>query len=388
MNPRNRTNPRPTLLVTLLLAVLLILDGCTSERNESGMQRRPLLGVHIAETGSPDAYAERLERAASLGTRVIRIPVDWAQLEPNPGAFDADYLTELRHRLDTVERLDMSAVMLFAQSPDWANGGRGPAYPPLAAYRDHFGNALMRLIEALHAHAGHILAWEVWNEPNSIEFWPDSPEPRNGTHVLVPLDAATAYAALLETAYDRVKARFPEVTILGGALASADVDYLRALLDDWTDRALPMDALSVHPYSRVDERPGPHYGLAQYPEQCNDDDPLSPPWCFADGLSQLRNLLNERSLPDVSIWITEFGVASGAHWGEAGSESEQARHLRLAVEWLNRHSGREALNIPVALWYRLIDEQAELEAGDRFGLYRENGTEKPSARAFADLARR
>ncbi len=332
-----------------------------------------LLGLHLAETERIEDYFAKLERAADLRARVVRIPTDWNALEPDaPGTFDKVYLAELKARFDRAQELGLKAVLMFAQSPAWANGGALPAYPPRPEHYPDYASALVRLVEAIGPEK--IAAVEVWNEPNSTEFWGEV-EPRKGTYVLVPLKYAGEYAELLNAAYDALKARFPDLPVLGGSLASADLDYLKALFA----AGARMDALSLHPYARVDEREGPHHGRAQYPDQCNEEDTLSPPWCFAAGLDQIRAWLDEEGSEDLPLWLTEFGVGSSDAWGDAGSEEEQAKHLRIALDLLEAHASR--WRVRAAIWYRLMDEGEDL-----MGLLREDGSEKPAARLFRERA--
>ena len=363
-------------LATNLRAALLFLLGLTACAAAPGPAAEApyLLGVHIAETARPADFLEQLDRAAELGARAVRVPVDWAALEPDQkGRLDAAYLSEVRDRFLRAERLGLAAVLLLSQSPAWANGNAEPPYPPKPEHYADFADALVRLVEAVGPE--RIAAVEVWNEPNSIEFW-GYVKPREGTYVLAPLRYAREYAALLNAAYDAMKRRFPELPVLGGSLASADTAYLDAMLA----AAARFDHLAVHPYAGPDEREGPHYGRAQYPDQCNEEDPLTPPWCFEQGLRGLRAFLDARGRAETELWITEFGVGSSAEWGDAGSEAEQAKHLRIALGLLNGGLARE-LRIPVALWYRLRDE-----GEDRFGLYREDGRLKPAGAAFKELA--
>ncbi len=332
-----------------------------------------LPGLHLAETADLASYQVKLARAADLKAGIVRIPADWAVLEPSgPDGFDPAYLAELEGRFQRAEELGLKAVLLFAQSPTWANAGAHPAYPPLPDYYDDYADALVRLVEAIGPE--RIAAVEGWNEPNSIEFWGEV-EPREGTYVLVPLRYASEYAELLNAAYDALKARFPELTVLGGSLASADLDYLKALFA----AGARMDALSLHPYARVDERTGPHYGRAQYPDQCNAEDPLSPPWCFEAGLDQIRAWLNQNGRAELPLWLTEFGVGSSDAWGDAGNEAEQRKHLGIALDLLEAHARR--WRVRAAIWYRLQDE-----GEDKMGLFREDGSEKPAAALFRERA--
>jgi len=343
----------------------------------------PLPGVHIAEKEVPLEYIQDIERAARINAGVIRVPVDWASLEPEPGQFDSTYLEEVRERVMEAHGRGIQVILMFAQSPPWANGNNDPPFPPLPSHYGDYARALLHLYSSIpEAYRGNVLALEVWNEPNSIEFWPTYAQPREGTFVLVPLEAAGEYAGLLDSAYRIVKDSFPDVRILGGSLASADTQYLRILLNHNAGRGI-MDALSVHPYARVDEVDSTHYGYAQYPDQCNESDPLSPPWCFQQGLESIFHILEEYGIRDMEIWITEFGVSSGYGWGDAGGEEEQMKHLEIALDILDGWAVEGRGNIKAFVWYRLRDE-----VEDSFGLYREDGTLKPAGQLFGQRANR
>jgi hypothetical protein len=286
-------------------------------------------------------------------------------------------MREVNQRFEWAAELGLKCILMFAQSPEWASGNPDPAFPPLPVHVPDYALTLKELYDSLSPVArASIVAVEVWNEPNSIEFWPRYPSPRPGTYVLVPLEAAEEYAYLLSETYRTLKTYYPSITVLGGSLASADVDYLEALFGSLDTLGSPsMDALALHPYTRVDEYSESNYGWAQYPDQCNEEDPLSPPWCFKEGIEIVRDFLNSHGHGDMEIWLTEFGVSSGNNWGDAGSEYKQNNHLRIYLETLENYSS--LWNVPVAVWYRLRDD-----GDDLFGLLRESGSYKPVARTF------
>ena len=303
-------------------------------------------------------------------------------LEPSPCTFDLDYVHEIKGRIFEAQKRGQRVILLFAQSPPWANGDKEPSFPPTKPHYWAYANALKRLYRILIAPKGQeairrdtILAVEVWNEPNSVDFWPTHGV-RPGAWVLVDVRAAKEYADLLSITYSTLKCEYPHLVVLGGSLASCDTLYLDALYSRW-GKIPPFDALSLHPYTRVDEREGPHYAKAQYPDQCNTEDPLSPPWCFKAGIEAIYALMAAKGNGGKSIWITEFGTGSSDEWGDAGSEQEQAEHLRRALDvlyhWWVHNS---AINIPVAIFYRLKDEPLD---GDFFGLVRKDYSLKPAA---------
>ncbi len=360
---------------TLLLALLLLHTPLWAAPG-------PRLGLHIAETATLGQYRNHLDAALGLGVRVARVPVDWAALAPDPDTVDTAYRDEVVGRVLHAQANGQQVIMMLAQSPAWASGADDPAAPPTPAHYADFGRAMADLHDTLLA-AGvapqTVLAWEVWNEPNVEEFWPGRPV-RDGAYVLLDVSAASEYAGLLTATWQVMQARHPGVRLLGGSLASADTAYLEALYAAFPPGVRPFHALSVHPYARVDVVNGPHYGLAQYPDQCNGlEDPLAPPWCFKQGVENLRAVLDRHGDADVGIWFTEFGVDSSSEWGGAGDEYQQAEHLERALDVLADWARRgDLMRIPVATWYRLLDEGPD----DLFGLLRADGSRKPVADAL------
>ncbi len=332
-----------------------------------------LFGVHLAENNIKEDIVN-FERVNDLQLKVVRLPVDWAQLEPKKWNINQDYLNYLKKRVRVAAKNWLKVVILFSQSPQWANWNMPPYVPPLREFNTYYAKALIFLMYQLQSD-DNILAWEIWNEPNSIEFWPKFEEPRKDTYVLTPLEGAKEYYALLNTSYKLAKRYFPQNIVLGASLASADIDYLAALWDNFS-WWVPMDWLSLHPYTRVDEVDSSHYWYAQYPDQCNLEDPLSPPWCFEEGLKNIKKFLDSKKF-DGGIWITEFWVSSGKWRWEAWTEKEQLKFLIKAIKILSKYWMKSKRDIKVAIWYRLRDE-----GDDRFWLYDEDWNIKLAGRFF------
>jgi len=340
----------------------------------------PMIGVHISESNLPE-YLNKIDKSAELNIKVIRIPLDWNVLEPSQNNYSINYINEVKKRLYHAQVKGQKVILMLGQSPSWANGNNDPTFPPTPAFYQSFANAMLYLHTALinpndtyDIHNHSILAWEVWNEPNVVEFWGTQPV-RVNTYVLVKLTAASEYAALLETCYITMKSSYAEVTILGGSLASGDTDYLEAMYNYWGGNA-KFDHLSLHPYTRVDEEPGKNYGKSQYPDQCNPNDPLAPPWCYKKGVENIRALLDSKGDTEKQIWFTEFGTSSLDDWGHARSEAAQREHMSRALNILREwyYKDNDAMKIPIAIAYKLKDI-----GSDKFGLFRNNLSTKPVA---------
>ena len=80
----------------------------------------PLIGVYIAETEQMH-YAERMNAANDLGIKLVRVPVDWNQLESIQGTYNTDYVSRVKSRVAHAQSQSQRVVMMFAQSPEWAH---------------------------------------------------------------------------------------------------------------------------------------------------------------------------------------------------------------------------------------------------------------------------
>lgn len=344
----------------------------------------PMIGVHISESDLSE-YKNKIDKSVQLNIKVIRIPLDWNVLEPTQNNYNTSYINEVKARLSHAQLKGQKAVLMLGQSPSWANGNNHQSFPPTSNFYQAFANAMLHLHTALIdpndtylINTNSILAWEVWNEPNVVEFW-GTHTVRAGTYVLVHLDAAEEYAALLEICYTTMKSAYSGVTILGGSLASADTDYLQAMYTYWNNDA-KFDHLSLHPYSRVDQEAGSNYSRSQYPDQCNESDTLAPPWCYKQGVENIRTLLDNKGDTQKQIWFTEFGTSSLDAWGHARSEVVQREHMYRALNILKDwYKDNDAMKIPIAIAYKLKDEGT-----DKFGLYRNDLSIKPVATEIKD----
>lgn len=157
----------------------------------------------------------------------------------------------------------------------------------------------------------HFRAIEIWNEPN-LEYSFVAPDP------------AAAYARILKTAYPRIKAVDPQLTVLGGAMAFADGGFLRELYAHGIRGSY--DAISFHPYN----------------EWRDPDDLWQPEWkqyTYQTGTRWMREIMVARGDAALDLWITETGFSTcsegSSRW--CVTEAEQAEYTednyRIAREW-------------------------------------------------------
>jgi polysaccharide biosynthesis protein PslG len=373
----------------VLIAALVLWFGMPPAR-----AAERLLGVHHLFDNTRIPADRQLEFATGIGAQAVRIGVSWATLQPTRAEIGDPNDTRNFVRLTdnntwTIDQIDkqiiaasargLKIIVVIAEAPCWANTrgsdcDEGNAehrwYPPRLEEMTSFAKAFAWVVQR-YRWADQIIAWEVWNEPNSIPFW-RSGQLRKGTYVLTIPDNARTYTRLLNTTYELVKRMDRKLVILGGSLAGVDLAYMDVM---YRARA-KYDGFSVHPYSKA--RPGT--ARTEWPEVCSPGDPLQPPWCFVE-IERMRARMVERGEANKDIWITEFGATARDPQGfdDTGGEGPQGEYLARALKMIDGWC-----YVRVAMVYRLFDSPS---GGDYAGLFHEDGTEKPAARAVAAHAK-
>ncbi|GAA2704323.1 hypothetical protein [Actinoplanes palleronii] len=99
-------------------------------------------------------------------------------------------------------------LLILDYSAPWANGNRKPSYFPTG------DDAWSDIVDAAVVHFGpKVQAYEVWNEPNITHFG------NYGDNSVAT--RADRYWELTRIAYQRVKARCPQRTVLAGLCCTA-----------------------------------------------------------------------------------------------------------------------------------------------------------------------
>lgn len=261
---------------------------------------------------APPTAAELGRMGGVVGT--MRIPFNWAQLEPEPGryefaALDAEVLAAAREGI--------RVLPFVGSTPAWISVN--PNRPPLGSARARRAWAsFLRVLVARYGPGGAlwrgeagampIRRWQIWNEPNFILFWRPRPSP-------------SGYARLLGLAADAIRGSDPKAQIVLAGVAPVGAGlwpwvFLRRLY------RVPgvkkdFDLAAAHPYAdTVDE--------------------------MADQVESVRYVMDEAGDTSTPLLVSEVGVAS---WGSFPSSfvkgpTGQARFLRGAFERLLAMRGR------------------------------------------------
>lgn len=199
------------------------------------------IGAHsMLQLDDPPSFMRAMfAAAAGMGASTIRLDVAPALVFPDSTS-DPDFsgLDEVmalagQYRLRVVADL-MTMPPQLADCP--------PSTPPSDAARcatDHL-QAYGSLIRQIVAHADPVINdWEIWNEPDSGQFFHGSP---------------SQYAWMLRTAHDAIKQVDPQAQVLLGGISSTagSVWLAEVLAVPGADAAHAFDIANVHERARLD----------------------------------------------------------------------------------------------------------------------------------------
>jgi polysaccharide biosynthesis protein PslG len=292
-----------------------------------------------AELGLIGVNVHRLRGNASLdlareaGFRFARVDLLWERVERG-GAYRFLAYDSL---MNALEARGMGALLILDYGhPD--HGGKVPRTAEgIAAFGRFAEAAAMRF-------KGRDVRYEIWNEPDNVQFW--SPKPN-----------AEEYAALLREAVSAIHRADPAAKVASGGVSRFDVKFLRRAIDP--DLAAGLSAIGVHPY------------------------PKRGPEKIAPEIGKLREWSRRAFGERLEIWDTEWGYSSTNSTeratGNGHSDEGRLQQARLAV--------REMLAVwsaefPLGVWYDLQDDGADAGNPEQnYGLLDGNGAAKPAMQA-------
>ncbi len=335
------------------------------------------LGAPIAWADVPadsvGIYSEEHERAnggdrfpvgsaqRDAGVGIVRQPFLWSRIETAPGVVDYSVYDDV---VASAAVAGLAVLPVLLDAPPWRSSGPPVApgedmYPPARddAFAVFAGSLVQRYGPGGAFWVDHpelplvpIRSWQVWNEPNTSQFWVSGPDPAAYTRLLRATAAAIRAA---DPGAEVVTAGLPES--LGGMPVGR---YLDGMYDAGARGTF--DTLAIHPYAREPEG-------------------------ALDILRSARAELDRHGAAQVPIWATEFGWASsGPPSLVTTTEASQATRVRDTIVLMQR--ARAALRLRGFVVFRWIDKA--LNAGQRdswplnTGLLRADGSAKPALAMF------
>lgn len=265
--------------------------------------------------------------------------------------------------------LDSAIWPSSSGSPNWRNSRLAPFFDALQAAGIKacpiIGGAMTWMtsdntgfITSLNNQSAWLTLWkafvQTWPSITAVEF---VNEP-NLTAAWNPVSAAN-YTALMKPMYTAIKAVRPDITFLGGSLASyrnndaSGVESGAFLAAMYAAGAKGyMDVVSVHPY----------------PADLSTAPPYNPSNGFQAGFDQvLTSVRNAKAAASdtVPLWITEVGMSTPvSHYlGTPVKESQQAQILNLILGICERSP-----DIQACFFHTLAESSATADNGNDFGL--------------------
>jgi polysaccharide biosynthesis protein PslG len=271
----------------------------------------PEIGVHstLAFDGDPDHRAETVAAIHRLlDPQVVRDSLLWNEIEPVKGRRDWSRTDSI---VEELRAAGIEPLLAVFGSPSWANGVP-KSMPAHYLYVPSGGTALDTwlheysdfLAAAVRRYHDYVRRWEIWNEPNLVDFWRPRPDPVTYRHVYETLRATIL----------RVDPT-AEVAVGGlGGLSAASAPSIRGLafLRHLMRTSPPLDAVAIHPYATDDHPPWVHL-----PKENN-----------FDNIERVHNQL-VAAREQAEIWVTEWGWSSAA----VGT-GRQALYLKRSLEML------------------------------------------------------
>ena len=285
-----------------------------------------------------------LDAARAAGMRYMRVDVDWSQIEPVRGQRDWSNTDRV---INAIVARGMCPLGLVTYTPLWA--ANSADHPTDTHFRPSNPNEFAKFAkDAASRYLDRIAVWEVWNEPNSADFFK-------------PVSDVASYANLLAAVYNSIKSVSSSLFVISGGLAPAQdngkdiapLTFIKGLYSMGANRYF--DAFAMHPYT---------FPALPY-------DPTTSSWSAFQQLLPMRDIMVGGGDIDKLIWLTEFGAPTGTA-PVAVTEDVQAQTVSIVllvarvVEWFGP-----------AFVYSIRDagtDQADIQ--QNFGILRRDFTPK------------
>jgi hypothetical protein len=304
-------------------------------------------------TYSPQQIDSQLAAVQATGATIARSDALWEATEPAAPVngvhhydwgFDDTIAAALaRHGLRWLPIIDYSA--LWAESVAGSDHSPPSSAADFAAYAAAFAGRYGAGGSFWSAHpeltGEPVDTFEIWNEPDSPNFWAPTPDPAR-------------YADLYSAARDAILAADPSGRVIVGGLSNPGA-FLPALLAAAPDLRGRIDGIGIHPYA-----PTPGGVLATVP--------------------RARATLVALGLAAVPLYVTEFGWPTlPAHSQDWAPARLRPRYIRRTISALGHVNCGVAMTI---LYTWVTPEHDPADREDWFGIQSPPRTSTPDVQAL------
>ena len=318
------------------LSVLILLISCSSTPMPVYEQHTnpvivPLDFFGVAHAGM-NLADEEFQLLDEMNVVWILHTFNWHIIEREKGTFDfSRYDPFVNRALQEGKKI----VVVLAYSNNWVDDSGNNRYIPERHIPDY-----LSYVEAIVLHyKDKITAWQIWNEPNTNNFWKGTNE--------------EFYNLSRQTA-QKIRELTPEAYIIGGGLMRTPVSFIKGM--SRAGALENLDALAFHPYA------------------------LNPSWSMRlyDNLTVLNSKLNFSG----DIFITEIGFPTGGWYPHRVSMKNLPAYVVKTI------AGSAARGARALLWFQFSDNYIEGEYPNKidselyFGLTYRDFTRKNGAWAY------
>ena len=314
-------------------------------------------------SGSLEEINERLDLMQSLGVTNVRIMVPWAGVQPlhpdTPFGLGKPRWDQLDMVVNAAASRGMGILGVLNSTPMWASEST-----PLNGEPANFDRFAAFAKSVALRYGDKISAYEVWNEPNSIQFW-NTLDPASYTEML-----KKTYTALKEASVQIGS----DITVIGGVIGAGKtwpgltlnpIDFVQGMYEAGAHGYF--DALSFHPYN------------FEWKFSVGESLPWGKDMPLYQ-LNQIRELMDsflEEGEEQVKIWITEYGAPTNKV-----SEATQAAFVRDLIEfWQTMQGAGPIFLYTIKDW---IDAPADNDEAN-LGIFRPDGTMKAVGEVIKEL---
>jgi LysM repeat protein len=228
-----------------------------------------------------------------LGTKWVKVTVNWRDFEPEKGAIEFASLDEVVKSLNSA---GLNILLTITTSPAWARSNMDESGPP-----DNFSDYATFVGAVAARYVGQVQAYQVWNEPNLRREWNSS------VHTI----SGASYVQLLNTGYSAIKGADANAVVISAGLsptgfndavnAVSDRQFLRDMYANGL--AAVSDAIGAHPL-----------GWANPPDALCCSAPVGvethyqdTSFFFRNTLQDYRQIMSAAGDGSTPIWVTKFG---------------------------------------------------------------------------------
>ena len=288
-----------------------------------------------------DNFGALATTARSVGVQWTREELPWALIEQTNNTFTTSHYDAY---LNLAVQHGFGIIGMLLTTPEWARDSScrtlGAGYPPYwcpPANVQEYAQFASYMVERYDGDgvsdatgSPRIAAWEIWNEPNNREQWPDIGADGNARK--------RRYGELLVAAFQAIKAADPTAKVLIGGVYIFDgnnpggnedglyfLNAVGGVFQQVPSAKQAFDVFSIHPYIPT----------------VAPDAPQIPPRITVEGrVHAARTWLNDAvGRSAVPIWITEIGWCTEGNCpgGVPVTEEQQANYLTRAMVLAQQH---------------------------------------------------